>query len=539
MMKLFLKFFDWLTAISLVIILFGAIIFPHVLQSTIVFPQGLQVNLQSNYQLLFYPLILAVFIFLFVVWKTKGNELMQRILMWVKFRIRPIVLIAVAAMIVYQLIMLTNGVSVLKADVGGVHDAALMLPHGDYSYYLSKFPNNLPLFYWFYFLSHWLVVLPTSIANEGQWYVEVAFNILFIDGTLMFSSLAAHKLIGKNVGYVVMIVGVLFYGMSPFVIIPYTDTMVTFFVSLAFFMLVLVMKKFEMSLKNIVLLLVFAVSVGLAFIIKPSSVIPFMALVIIGVAYLVMYFSKRNLVKLLVVLFVMVMGIAGLQKGLSEFNQHQQIVRLEVKDKMPFNFWIYIGLYDEPLKKGNITDFLGGHNSPDDRAMVEVPEKDRAQFGWTEIRNRLRKFGVVGFVKFLVKKNFVNTADGSFAWGISGTAIPKQDNLNKLTKYIQMFVWPYGAQQKYRQTYFQVIWVFVLLMMIMSFADGSFAIRVLRLSFLGGMMFLLMFEGGRSRYLIQFMPLYLPLVAIGIKNFLAQQNNKVIYHGKSESNRHN
>ncbi|KRK17519.1 hypothetical protein FD22_GL000936 [Loigolactobacillus coryniformis subsp. coryniformis KCTC 3167 = DSM 20001] len=40
----------------------------------------------------------------------------------------------------------------------------------------------------------------------------------------------------------------------------------------------------------------------------------------------------------------------------------------------------------------------------------------------------------------------------------------------------------------------------------LSFLERTFLFRVLRMTFFGLLIFLLFFEGGRSRYMIQFLP---------------------------------
>ncbi|MCT7719875.1 MAG: hypothetical protein N5847_01815, partial [Lactobacillus crispatus] len=47
-----------------------------------------------------------------------------------------------------------------------------------------------------------------------------------------------------------------------------------------------------------------------------------------------------------------------------------------------------------------------------------------------------------------------------------------------------------------------------------SFQKGGFIIQTLRMALVGGFIFLLLFEGGRSRYLVQFLPIILILTAL-------------------------
>ena len=64
----------------------------------------------------------------------------------------------------------------------------------------------------------------------------------------------------------------------------------------------------------------------------------------------------------------------------------------------------------------------------------------------------------------------------------------------------------------------QMIWLVVLIGILFSLRMNSFRIQLFKLSVLGGMLFLLIFEGGRSRYLIQFLPFLFVLSGAGMNN---------------------
>ena len=73
----------------------------------------------------------------------------------------------------------------------------------------------------------------------------------------------------------------------------------------------------------------------------------------------------------------------------------------------------------------------------------------------------------------------------------------------------------------------QILWIFTLFGMYLttvSFDKKQISYReiIIKLTIIGAMMFLLLFEGGRSRYLIQF----LPLSAIGWESVLTTANRR-------------
>ncbi|MDU3280432.1 MAG: hypothetical protein E7E91_13645, partial [Staphylococcus aureus] len=76
-----------------------------------------------------------------------------------------------------------------------------------------------------------------------------------------------------------------------------------------------------------------------------------------------------------------------------------------------------------------------------------------------------------------------------------------------------------------------ILWIFTLFGMYLttvSFDKKQISYReiIIKLTIIGAMMFLLLFEGGRSRYLIQFLPFFYLLSAIGWESVLTTANRR-------------
>ncbi|ALX88028.1 hypothetical protein LCAM36_2481 [Lacticaseibacillus paracasei] len=67
--------------------------------------------------------------------------------------------------------------------------------------------------------------------------------------------------------------------------------------------------------------------------------------------------------------------------------------------------------------------------------------------------------------------------------------------------------------------YYQVVWLLALVGILLSLVKVNPVkdkwVSILILSMLGAFLYLLLFEGGRSRYLIQYLPTLIPLSAWG------------------------
>lgn len=62
----------------------------------------------------------------------------------------------------------------------------------------------------------------------------------------------------------------------------------------------------------------------------------------------------------------------------------------------------------------------------------------------------------------------------------------------------------------------QLWWITLLVIIALGFGPRRQLLQLLRLAMIGGFIFLLLFEGGRSRYLIQYLPC---LLLLGVFSF--------------------
>lgn len=139
--------------------------------------------------------------------------------------------------------------------------------------------------------------------------------------------------------------------------------------------------------------------------------------------------------------------------------------------------------------------------------------------------------GVAGYIKFLVLKQINNTSDAGFGWGMDAgqnylmpfsEKISIQRIMRKIYLHNQSYVEINWNGLKILN---QLIWTLALVFMIFATikVDNSL---VIKLTILGGFIFLLLFEGGRSRYLIQFLPYLITLSSLGISQFLDKKIRK-------------
>jgi hypothetical protein len=124
--------------------------------------------------------------------------------------------------------------------------------------------------------------------------------------------------------------------------------------------------------------------------------------------------------------------------------------------------------------------------------------------------------GTWGYIQFLFKKQRNNTADGTFAWVKEGHFINENPipNTSGFAGTLRSFVYLYGKNLGDFRFLAQLWWIIWLILIAFGWRDQRKISQVMRLTILGGFLYLLIFEGGRSRYLIQFLPAFLILATL-------------------------
>ncbi len=189
------------------------------------------------------------------------------------------------------------------------------------------------------------------------------------------------------------------------------------------------------------------------------------------------------------------------------FVQKQNVINYDQNQSKPVSLFISMGM------RGT-----GGYNSKETQmnAMLKTP-KDRNEYNLHQIKEQLKEYRISGYVKFLIIKHFNNTDRGDFGWGRDGTPQKYPDNNSeRITNLLRSLYYQQGALSNNIRFYMQIIWVVILFgMLCVPKNNNSTKILILKLTIIGIFLYLLIFEGGRSRYLIQYLPIIILLSSTG------------------------
>lgn len=372
--------------------------------------------------------------------------------------------------------------------------------------YFSRYPNNV--------FSVYTLVLLYKIAvivhRQNPYVVIVAINSLLVNVSVLLAVLSIYK-ITKRQGAAMtsMLFGVILIALSPWIVIPYTDTLGMIFPIGAVFLYV--------HLKNIYLkYFLFAVLCGIGYLFKPTVAIGLIALIILkmfSVLKRLLCHKLKLTIVLKTALCILIAGVlvVGLDKAVLGMNK----TTLDENQAMTMTHYFMMGLNEKTE---------GVYSQDDVIYSSSFDNKDARQKGNIEvIRQRYQEMGFSGYIIQLVKKNIANYNDGTFAWYREGNFFVEMPEKNDLAAtLLRRFYWWDQAGEKNMYQIFasieQVVWFFILLCIVCCMAQGKKGNDVenlIALTLIGVSLFLLLFEC-RARYLYIFSPLYLVLGGIGL-----------------------
>lgn len=404
-------------------------------------------------------------------------------------------------------------------DAGMLHYAATNAHHVqevEVTAYYSLNQNNLPVM----LFMHWLV----KLTGQTSWLFFDYVTLFFVDLSACFNLLSVFVVRRQSLG-IALYIHAAWLAVFPSIIMPYTDSWGLPLVSL-FLLCYFVMRRIDLPpLLRISAAVVFGISVMITYFVKPSSIIPVIAIVIIE--SLIRMSSRRSLhsktIFITVAMLILMVGSAGFTyRYVNNVVQNQDYIQIDKTRSIPAVHFMAMGVYGD-----------GGYNAKQALRMAALPTKQqKTAYSIKMLKRRLHQLRPVGYLKFLVKKQRNNTADGTFGWLKEGGFFHdnQQPNNHGFSNKLKNFVYLYGRHIADFRFIAQLWWITLLTIIMLGFGTKSWVIQVLRLSMVGGFIFLLLFEGGRSRYLIQYLPCILLLGAFSFDGAIANVQRVVKWY---------
>ncbi len=417
-------------------------------------------------------------------------------------------------------------------DCGMVANSARWLYEGGemgYGNYYKIFTNNVPITWLLYRLYCLSNAIPDYPYNPE--FIWIQFQCVMFSAAVFFSVMTA-LIVSRKIAPAVLtlIMGILFLGLSPWKIIPYTDASTVAMPAVTVFLYALSL-LFKSGPKYIFwLLMAFTGILGGIF--KASCYVILIAIVLIDLIWL--FFKEASPAQKaggFVLRAALILAGFLLASFLKDEMYQALHYQYDADAAISWTSFLYDGLNEDST--GACSD--DGYKIAEE--YIGRPRHLRDMAERKAIRDRLAEKGVVGLLIFWLRKSVMNFNDGTFSWFQEGffNAWQYEDIIDSsLEKPLQSFYWQGGANYLWFTTISQGLWIFILLGILAETAlllrDSTKALKnntppqslslefrmrtVLIVAFIGLFLFVMLFEG-RSRYLFNSACIFILIAVMG------------------------
>lgn len=368
--------------------------------------------------------------------------------------------------------------------------------------YTSMYPNNLLIIF--------ILALIKMVPVLGQsHFFLLAINALIINLAGFFTVLTIKRLISYRGGILSLLLIIPLLVLSPWMIIPYTD-------SFAVLLPILILFIYSKKQKRWWDYLLIGLITGYGYYIKPTIIIITIAILIVEL----LNFTKKHLkTNWKSILKTFIIALAGIVLGAcSNPLASKALGFIQDENYHPFTFTHYLAM-------GQFDERLGMFNGWDVADSITHDDSYNIQKFW----NRLASRTPAQQLKFWVKKLSLNYNDGTFGWGNEGNfynEIPEHHE-GKITNFLQNLFYNDGKYYPIYALIMHLLWIFTLVCCVLTIRhhkNYSKPELVGMLSLIGLTIFLMIFEP-RTRYLFCYLPVFIVVAATGLRKVLKPEQH--------------
>ena len=417
--------------------------------------------------------------------------------------------------------------------------------------YYSRYANNLFLTY--IFLNIYKLSKVIGIYN-GYFLLLFIQSIIFSVGGYLIYKIADMYFKERYKIYSVCtwIIYMIIVGLSPHIVLTYSDG-IGMFLSLLLTYIIFKLEDRKILINNkeiirnrilkTILILFFTNLTIISYYIKPQIIIVSIAYGIIKLTNIILSIIKKYIIKLKTIKSKKIID----NKNKIETNIYYIIIILLIIFT-GYMTYTYIrkannsmGIDVDKEKRFNITHYaMLGWNTESKGVFTIKDEnfsgkyeklKDREKANIEELKKRITEMGIGGVINQISRKILTNYNDGTFSGVATFVYIRDEYNIQGLDNNLSEFLKNvYYERGKYNQIYTQImqcLWISILIFNMFSYNDSkSRKIAIIILALIGLFLFETIFEA-RSRYIFVYVPLYIFIGVIGIKNVLNWTSRRI------------
>ena len=486
-------------------------------------------NYRNDVKLNNYIFFLVAFLIIGILFALKKllknkQDKVQKIISKIESKSTLIIVILFILLIIFQALMIRNLYFETKWDLEhvigtlrnfletGVFDNHAYI--GTYPYF-SIYPNNL-------FLANVFCLIGKMVMIFFQ--EKYVYGALVIIGTILvdIAGILTVKTIGnftdKKIFKIIGMIGFMaFIGVSPWLLVPYSDTYSIMFP-------IAVLYNYTKKDKKLYNYLLIGLCSYLGYLIKPTVIIVLIAIAIIEAFRLLTKIKikenriqrAKKVVKNIIFVLIGMVLVFLLKFGLSKVTNYEP----EKKYEISFYHYLMMGINEETTGAYNGDDVVN--------SISQNSYEERISYNKQVFLERLKSMSAKDLAEFYTKKILVNYNDGTLAWGREGGFYDIVNNKDdRLANIMKNFYYNDGSLFYIFTDIMQFIWIFILVFVFICAILNKFDknISVVFLSLIGLTLFTLLFEA-RARYLYLYSTFYVIIAVLGIEALLYRKSKR-------------
>ena len=380
-----------------------------------------------------------------------------------------------------------------------------------YIKYVGSFGNNYPVILFQSFLIK--IIQWLSIDNPER--VLTHFNIVIILSAIGITWLIVNEVWGMRAAAKTAFVCLLN---------PYFYLMINWTYSMTFSLPIMMgilyiafrLKKNKNTIKGVALALFEGLLLGVGFMIRPTTVFPLIAAMLVWFPYVIKHRIKRKrMVQIICIIFAMVLVLAFVNVKIEKrFGSIEHM-------KMPLSFWLMMGSHGD-----------GTWNEADFDAMMAIRDpKEKANYGLNQALNNYADLGIDGILNHWNKKINVAWTNGGFFYRQSSFS-----EGNSLSEYIL----ENGARNQLTKIYCQAFRLLMIVGFLLACATALMKhkipeiVLIMMITVFGCVVFHSIWETN-ARYSIPFILPMLVAMIYGLSSMLDYRMQKVQISNKQKT----
>ena len=380
--------------------------------------------------------------------------------------------------------------------------------------YFQMCPNNLALYV--------VYIAACQIARVfgcNVYILLIGMDVILANLAVLFIQLCIREMsLDRVTAIISYVVSIILVGLSPWIVVPYTDMLSVCFSILSLY-LYLRLRKREMNVTWKVVFI--AIVPAIAYQLKVLNLI-----VLIGILLAeILFLQKKDkpyvgqAILGVVVVIALTTCFSFCVKKVAQYTPDED-------KQLSIEWFLLLGTNDSSYGQWNRDDY--------ELAVVQPQTKEeRQELAYGEIGNRLQSYGVTGWLKHFKNKTHIFYNDSSFGWCIAkGSVYQIPETTSSITQFMRQIFFPpdnysmycdvtgYGKYYMYYSMLCQCVWM-VILCALCRFVWRPLGHKtreelVLEITWIGVFLFSMLFETS-ARLLISYLPIFIVMMAKGLQ----------------------